>query len=58
MLALFGRSMERFFRAVGVAPGAVPAGPPDPELIAQVLATAQAHGIRILEQPPAPTSAV
>jgi quercetin dioxygenase-like cupin family protein len=50
VLAMFDRSMERFFRAVGMAPEAVPAGPPAPELIAQVLATAETHGIRILEQ--------
>jgi quercetin dioxygenase-like cupin family protein len=49
VLALFDRSMESFFRAVGVAPEAAPAGPPSPELIAQVMAAAQAHGVRILE---------
>lgn len=52
VLALFDRSMERFFRAVGTGPESAPAGPPGPELLARVLAAAQAHGIRIMEQGP------
>ena len=57
VLAMFDRSLERFFRTVGTDACAAPAGPPGPELIARVMAAAQAHGIRILEQPPAPPAA-
>lgn len=53
VLAMFDRSLERFFRAVGTAPGVAPVGPPDPAQVAHVMAAAQAHGIRILERPPA-----
>ena len=57
VLAMFDRSMERFFRAVGASPGNAPVGPPGPEVLARVMAAAEAHGIRILVQPPAPTTA-
>ncbi|MFO1038042.1 MAG: cupin domain-containing protein [Geminicoccaceae bacterium] len=49
VLAMFDRSMESFFRAVGTDPDEVPSGPPGPEAIARVMAAASAHGIAILE---------
>ena len=53
VMAMFDRSLERFFRAVGVSPETAFGGPPTAELLAQAMATAQAHGIQILEGPPA-----